>query len=423
MRSSPLFLLVVLAGSQLQAPLRAQSYFWDFEAPSGLSGWRISTGQLLQTGPGLVAGVSAIVPTAFGAGDSTVFLYHAVPYDPSNYYMATHWSRSNGAVLPGRSMRFAWVDTLAQQYNVTGLSQSNSWSSSNWTYLELGPAQAFVGSGIFCLVIQFDAVTAQSNWVDNVSVESISASSVVLTAWAWLGGCYNSGSMSESLRSAGLLPSSEPYTALGYPQIAGGGGEWCAPALFSSAVGQRAVDWVRIELRSSANPATIVATRQAILDQMGVIRGFNGQTRLSFSVPPGNYYVAVRHRNHLGCMTASPVLLGIVLTSGVDFRSPSYVMWGSDARRVQGSAALLWPGDVNADGVIKYTGLNNDRDVVLNAIGGVIPTNVVLNVYDLRDASMNGAITYTGGSSNDRDKILQSIGGVVPTAMRVQQLP
>jgi hypothetical protein len=32
--------------------------------------------------------------------------------------------------------------------------------------------------------------------------------------------------------------------------------------------------------------------------------------------------------------------------------------------------------DINLDGVVKYTGVSNDRDVVLQIIGGVVPTTV-----------------------------------------------
>jgi len=38
-----------------------------------------------------------------------------------------------------------------------------------------------------------------------------------------------------------------------------------------------------------------------------------------------------------------------------------------------------FPEDVNLDGVVKYTGTNNDRDKVLQTIGGVVPTNIRLD--------------------------------------------
>jgi len=34
--------------------------------------------------------------------------------------------------------------------------------------------------------------------------------------------------------------------------------------------------------------------------------------------------------------------------------------------------------DLNMDGVAKYTGENNDRDLILRAIGGVVPTNTIV---------------------------------------------
>lgn len=40
----------------------------------------------------------------------------------------------------------------------------------------------------------------------------------------------------------------------------------------------------------------------------------------------------------------------------------------------------------------------------------------------MRAVDLDGSVTYTGGE-NDRDRILQSIGGVVPTATRTEQLP
>jgi hypothetical protein len=55
-------------------------------------------------------------------------------------------------------------------------------------------------------------------------------------------------------------------------------------------------------------------------------------------------------------------------------------------------------------------------------VGGGTPTNTVNNVYDRRDVNLDGRIKYTG-SNNDRDVILQTIGGTVPTTTRTQQLP
>jgi hypothetical protein len=60
--------------------------------------------------------------------------------------------------------------------------------------------------------------------------------------------------------------------------------------------------------------------------------------------------------------------------------------------------------------------------VVLFRIGGVVPTNTVTGLYLQEDLDLDGTVKYTG-QSNDRDIILQSTGGLVPTDTRIEQLP
>ncbi len=79
------------------------------------------------------------------------------------------------------------------------------------------------------------------------------------------------------------------------------------------------------------------------------------------------------------------------------------------------------PRDVTLDQGLKYTGSNNDRDPILTAIGGSVPT-AVLSGYFLTDLNMDGLVKYAG-AANDRDLILVNVGGSVPTATRFAQLP
>jgi hypothetical protein len=51
----------------------------------------------------------------------------------------------------------------------------------------------------------------------------------------------------------------------------------------------------------------------------------------------------------------------------------------------------------------------------------VVPTNATI-AYGQADVNMDGSIRYTG-ARNDRDIILQNVGGVVPTNVRTEQLP
>ena len=63
----------------------------------------------------------------------------------------------------------------------------------------------------------------------------------------------------------------------------------------------------------------------------------------------------------------------------------------------------------------------DDRDPILQRIGGTIPT-VVVTGYFIEDINLDGRVRYTG-NSNDRDIILQNIGGSAPTNVRLEGLP
>ena len=77
-------------------------------------------------------------------------------------------------------------------------------------------------------------------------------------------------------------------------------------------------------------------------------------------------------------------------------------------------------GDVLHDGNIQYTGTVNDREPVLQAIGGTLPT-ATTSGYHSTDVNMDGEVKYTG-AGNDRDIILGNVG-LTPTATRVEQIP
>ncbi len=236
------------------------------------------------------------------------------------------------------------------------------------------------------------------------------------------------GLMSDGLRAAGLLPLAEPYSALGYTYVGAAPGLTTAAPLLAVTGNDAIVDWVVLELRTPAPPHTVVASRPALLQRDGDVVDLDGDPYVSFPVVAGFYKIAVRHRNHLGCMSSASYGLDPSPCRGPNLMLPATGTYGTNARRqltvpgVTGSLMGLWPGEATGDGVVKYTGGGNDRDAILTAIGGGTPTNAVNNVYDRRDVNLDGSIKYTG-SSNDRDVVLQAIGGSVPTATRTEQLP
>ena len=248
---------------------------------------------------------------------------------------------------------------------------------------------------------------------------------VMLHVRAFLEGPYNStlGTMSDAMRALGLVPTIEPYTGLGYTHV-GGGTETTTPSVLAGSGNNAIVDWVVLELRDPGTPSMVVATRSALLQRDGDVVDVDGISPVSIAVVSGSYHVSVRHRNHLGAMTAGPVALSPTLAS-VDFTSSATPTFGTNARKVSGGASpaqLLWAGDVTFNHVVKYTGSGNDRDPILISVGSTTPNSVVPNTYSTRDVNLNGEVKYTG-SGNDRDPILLNVGSTTPNGIRAEQLP
>ena len=236
---------------------------------------------------------------------------------------------------------------------------------------------------------------------------------------ALLQGAYQEGPwpMRDQLRSGGWLPLEEPYSAMGFvldaPAVTN-------PLVLSWTLSSAIVDWILVEVRDPLEPSTVLARKAGLLRVGGSVVSADGVSPLGFELPPGEYHVALRHRNHLGVMTAAPVVLANAPIM-IDLRDPSTPTFGLEARRAQGLQMLMWSGNVLYDDALKYTGAENDRDPILSRIGGAVPT-ATLAGYWPEDVNMDGVVKYTG-AENDRDPILQNIGGVLPTAVRDEQLP
>lgn len=238
----------------------------------------------------------------------------------------------------------------------------------------------------------------------------------------FLGGAGTTGGlMPDALRTGGLIPLAEPYVASGYTYTGTHGPTSTTQAVLNTTGASAIVDWVAVELRGTQAPYSVVASRPALLQRDGDVVAPDGTSSLTFNMPGASYPVAVRHRNHLGVMTGTSTILAATPVT-VDLTSAGTSTYGSNARMNSAGTMMLWPGNVTVDGVIRYVGANNDRDPILQAIGGSTPTNTMSNVYNPRDVNMDGIIRYVG-ANNDRDVILQTVGGSVPTATRSAQLP
>ena len=142
---------------------------------------------------------------------------------------------------------------------------------------------------------------------DSISIVVLDTT-VNLLPKLFLQGAYDpiTGLMRDDLRIQGLIPSLEPYTTLeGFNHQFRGGGETVSPAILAVSGPDAIVDWVFIELRSKEDVSQVIATHAALLQRDGdIVDSSDGVSPVKFEgVREDYYYIAIRHRNHLGVLT------------------------------------------------------------------------------------------------------------------------
>ena len=243
-----------------------------------------------------------------------------------------------------------------------------------------------------------------------------------LEASALLQGAYDipTGLMHDRLRSQNLLPTAEPYTGynpngttgtLPFVHV-GGGGATTTNAVLAVTGADAIVDWIFVELRDPLDPTVVRATRAGLLQRDGDVVDVDGVSALRFpTLTLPSYYVALRHRNHIGVMTLAPVdLTGAAVA--LHFEDTDLALHGTDATYLIGSKRVLWGGNANADNVVSFQGgLNgpdNDR-VFFDVFGDPANTGFVFNHvtkgYYAGDNNLDGEVKFQG-PGNDLDQFI-----------------
>lgn len=150
------------------------------------------------------------------------------------------------------------------------------------------------------------------------------------------------------------------------------------------------VDWVLVEIRtgvpnlSGEKGTTTVASQAAILQSDGSIVGMDGAPLRFQNLPESpNFYICVRHRNHLDVLSATPVANSG--TVSYDFTTGVEMAFGNAQMKLSNDgSAVLYAGDYNSDGVIQTT----DFDLWF-------ANPAALNVYESYDGNMDGVIQVT----------------------------
>ncbi|MEM6316090.1 MAG: Ig-like domain-containing protein [Bacteroidota bacterium] len=277
------------------------------------------------------------------------------------------------------------------------------------------PDPGFTGMDSICII-----VCDQTNLCDTVNIPVlIVPSPVKLNLKVMLQGAMlftSDGLMRDDLRTQGLIPLNQPYSSALSSRFThvGGGGESTTNLILSQNFGtpDAIVDWVFIEIRDATNNATVVRTISALVQRDGdVVDAATGMTPCILGLP-ASFHVAVKHRNHLGAMTAN-VLTPTMGNLVVDFTTMGdadlYHFGGYDGLEMttMSGKRALWAGNANADNKVKYDGGANDRIKLANDVL-TFPANSGFNLnydnaieYLQGDIDLSGKAKYDGGS-NDR---------------------
>lgn len=220
----------------------------------------------------------------------------------------------------------------------------------------------------------------------------------------------------------GIIPVSDPYTGLsGFTHSGSGGLETISSGIFGAyniTSNDAIVDWVFVSIHDEVS-GNVVSTRAALLQRDGDIVETDGTSPLNMAGNiAGNYFLSVRHRNHLGVRSATNMPLAKTTSTSYNFSSGlGQAMAGVAPNNAMATIAIttppsniygMWAGDANGNKVVRYSGPANDENFLLNTTLGGNKALILNGSYSRADLNMNGIIRYSG-PGNDENTLLNTV--------------
>ena len=139
-------------------------------------------------------------------------------------------------------------------------------------------------------------------------------SNVLLKVKIFLEGAYNSTTKEMTMNINGQLPLTSPYSE--------------DPRNVSS-VPPQAVDWILIQLRNTATGSAITS-KSVFINKDGKLINDNGTSKdIELTAPEGNYFIVIKHRNHLAVMSTNAISLNSTASTSYDFTTGSEKFYGT----------------------------------------------------------------------------------------------
>ena len=173
----------------------------------------------------------------------------------------------------------------------------------------------------------------------------------------FLEGPFNGTDMNTALNNLSMIPLTQPYNAAPW--------NYAGTESVAAIPNNQVVDWVLIEGRdapdaASATEATAFAQQAAFLLNDGSVVGLDGSSLPEFTTNLSHQlFIVIRHRNHLGIMSSSPLSpLGNIYSW--DFTSGTGQAYGTNAlKNLSNGNYGMYAGDMNADKTIDILDKSN----------------------------------------------------------------
>jgi parallel beta-helix repeat protein len=193
----------------------------------------------------------------------------------------------------------------------------------------------------------------------------------------YLHGPFKTTYLDTALKINNLIPVNQPYS----------GSPWNYNGTESvTAIPNGVVDWILIEARK--DPTTVLSRRACFLLSDGSVVDTDGVSKVNLGIGGGNYYIVLRHRNHIPIMTSNQTL---VTNNSVqyDFTTSQTQAYGTNPmKELTGGVYGLFAGDGNANGSITAT----DKNSVWRSQNGT-------NGYLMGDYNLSGGVTASDANA------------------------
>jgi hypothetical protein len=257
----------------------------------------------------------------------------------TNYSTLTAWNTLPFATLDTKSVSLDPMFVSSSDYTPTNLAMNNKGATG------LGITKDIFG-------------TTRKTYPDVGAIE-FGINAPILTAKVFLNHVSNN-LMSDYMPTLANFPTSDPYSTtplnLSFTHVMNGTTQTTTPIVLSANDngGDDIVDWVFLELRDGVSGSTsVLYTQAALLQRDGdIVNAANGLTEVEFpNAPIGDYYVAVRHRDHLGFRTANKIAMNNN-TPALNFTNSSVTLFGAYPTTTVSGVEAMNGGDSNSDGSI-----------------------------------------------------------------------